>query len=238
MTINNPYTISIPSCIGNRYVIPDIHGCSKSLMSLIDKIGLKKEDQLFLLGDYIDRGSDSVGVINFLIELQQADYQVYPVRGNHEEDILMLHQNKIDKLIIRYINKENTSAFFTSNLELKPEYFNFFKSMPYFIELEDYFFVHAGFDFKSIKPFENTDEMIQIRNWPYHPALAKNKTIVHGHNPTELDEIHKRIDWNARIIPLDNGCVFSHALEMGNLLCLELGTFQLICQENIDAVGN
>jgi len=232
----NPYTISIPFCHGNRYVIPDVHGCVKTLMALIEKIGLQKEDQLFLLGDYIDRGPESVAVINYLIDLQQDDYQVFPIRGNHEHNILMMHQNKMEKLIVKYIYKENTSAFFTSNLDLRKEYFDFFKSLPYFIELEDFFLVHGGFNFESKRPFENTDEMIQIRNWPYRPLPAKNKAIIHGHNPTELHEIQKRIEWNAKIIPLDNGCVFNYMLDMGNLLCLDLESLNLVYQENIDQI--
>jgi serine/threonine protein phosphatase 1 len=47
-----------------RYAISDIHGCPKTLAALIGEIGLEKKDELFLLGDYIDRGPDSQGVIN------------------------------------------------------------------------------------------------------------------------------------------------------------------------------
>ena len=42
-----------------KYAISDIHGCLKSFQALLEKIDLKKEDELFLLGDYIDRGPDS-----------------------------------------------------------------------------------------------------------------------------------------------------------------------------------
>jgi len=230
----NPYTINIPQYKGKRYVISDIHGCSKTLKALIEKISLTKDDQLFLLGDYIDRGPDSMGVIDYLLELQQEEYNVFPIRGNHEEELLFINKYKPNSLVVKYIQKEKIFNFFSSSQELKRNYFEFFHSLPYFIELDNYFLVHAGFNFNSVKPFEDIHEMIDIRNWKYNPLIANNKTIIHGHDPHELNEIEKRIKMNDKIIPLDNGCVFDSVLDMGNLLCLELETFSLICQKNID----
>ncbi len=57
---NYPY-ISFPKEYnGNEYVIPDIHGCLLTFKALLKNIKLKKDDRLFLLGDYIDRGPDSL----------------------------------------------------------------------------------------------------------------------------------------------------------------------------------
>jgi serine/threonine protein phosphatase 1 len=50
--------------MGNRtFVVGDVHGCSKTFNRLLDVIGLEPTDTLYLLGDYIDRGPDSRGVI-------------------------------------------------------------------------------------------------------------------------------------------------------------------------------
>jgi serine/threonine protein phosphatase 1 len=46
-----------------RYAIADIHGCCKTFHALIEKLQLKESDDLYLLGDYIDRGPDSKGVL-------------------------------------------------------------------------------------------------------------------------------------------------------------------------------
>ncbi len=55
-----------------RYVIADIHGCTKTFHALLEKISLQKADQLFLLGDYIDKGKDGAGVIDKIISLMDS----------------------------------------------------------------------------------------------------------------------------------------------------------------------
>ena len=70
-----------------------------------------KNDQLFLLGDYIDRGQDSKGVIDYIIELQK-EFQVFPIRGNHEENILLLLKFENNSLIQKHIQKENRHTLF------------------------------------------------------------------------------------------------------------------------------
>jgi serine/threonine protein phosphatase 1 len=65
--------------------IGDIHGCLEQLKQLIDK--LPKDKQLVFLGDYIDRGPDSAGVISFLRALSTERDCVF-LSGNHEDMML------------------------------------------------------------------------------------------------------------------------------------------------------
>ena len=69
----------------HKYAISDIHGCSETFNALLEKIGLNKSDELYLLGDYIDRGPDSRGVIDTILRLQEEGYQIHCLRGNHEQ---------------------------------------------------------------------------------------------------------------------------------------------------------
>jgi len=64
--------------------IGDIHGCSRALDALLRAVDPTKDDVIILLGDYIDRGSDSSGVIDQLIQLSTSHHLI-PLRGNHEE---------------------------------------------------------------------------------------------------------------------------------------------------------
>src|SRR5688500_13625324 len=74
---------------GRRWVISDIHGCLTTLKTLVEqRISLTKADQLFLLGDYIDRGKHSAGVLDYLMGLVSEGYQIYPLLGNHEQMLL------------------------------------------------------------------------------------------------------------------------------------------------------
>ena len=78
-------------------MIPDIHGFPKTLEYLIRQIALTKNDQLFFLGDYIDRGPSSAGVLDIILDLQNQGYTVYCLRGNHEEDFLQDYRGEKKK---------------------------------------------------------------------------------------------------------------------------------------------
>ena len=71
-----------------RFAISDIHGCIKTFKTLVDRIEFSKEDTLYLLGDYIDRGPDSKGVIDHIWKIQEEGYRVHCLRGNHEQMLL------------------------------------------------------------------------------------------------------------------------------------------------------
>src|SRR5579871_5268319 len=68
--------------------IGDIHGCAKSLDCLLAAVNPGPEDTLVTLGDYVDRGPDSRGVLDRMVALY-ATGRLLPLRGNH--DLMMLH---------------------------------------------------------------------------------------------------------------------------------------------------
>src|SRR5215213_6317702 len=63
--------------------IGDIHGCLTALDTLLGFVQPKPDDRLVFLGDYVDRGPDSKGVLDRVIELHKAGRAVC-LRGNHE----------------------------------------------------------------------------------------------------------------------------------------------------------
>ncbi len=67
--------------------IGDIHGCSTAFDTLLDAVGPQVEDLLVTLGDYIDRGPDSRGVLDRLLQLQQT-HRLIALAGNHEQMLL------------------------------------------------------------------------------------------------------------------------------------------------------
>lgn len=64
--------------------IGDIHGCLLALKAIIAAIDLQPEDTIITLGDYIDRGPDSKGVLDQLIELE-GRCNLIPLKGDHDE---------------------------------------------------------------------------------------------------------------------------------------------------------
>lgn len=63
-----------------RYVISDIHGCKEQYLQLLDKIQLSDQDHLYILGDVLDRGFDSIGVLQDIMKRKNVTF----ILGNHE----------------------------------------------------------------------------------------------------------------------------------------------------------
>jgi len=221
---------------GTRWVIPDIHGCYGTLLAILNKIELTKEDHLFFLGDFIDRGPLSAAVLDHLFNLHDLGFQIFPLRGNHEE--MLLDAAKLDprNVVLQYLEYNNTKDLLNSEREIDSKYISFMERLPFYYELEDFFLVHAGFNFNVKNPLASYEEMIWIRNFTPNEKILRGKRMIYGHTPTGLSVIKKAISNKNTAIPLDNGCVFyenSLALpgyEIGNLLCFNLDTQELIVQ--------
>src|SRR6516225_5447385 len=72
---------------GRTIAIGDVHGCAEALAALIQAIQPGPDDQIVTLGDYIDGGPDSCGVIDQLLALS-GRCRLIPLLGNHEEMLL------------------------------------------------------------------------------------------------------------------------------------------------------
>ena len=103
------------------YVMGDIHGRLVTFISMLDKIKFDKEkDTLYLLGDYTDSGTDGVGVIQHIMNMQAQGFRVHCLMGNHDKMMLDVvdyqgdsdeeYQDNIDDWYINY--GENTHEVF------------------------------------------------------------------------------------------------------------------------------
>ena len=223
----------VPPPTGTRLVIPDLHGCSLSLRALLEQIEPSKEDQIFFLGDYVSKGPDNVGVLACITELISNGYHIYPLLGNHDQ-LLIDYLDTGSKILETKLVELNDGDFLSRQLSSLRDYMPLLKRLVPFFESGDFFLVHAGFDFRQPDPFSDLNSMLTIRNFNYDPAGAKGKTIVHGHYPQPLEVIRETIAHDSKIIPLDNGCVYQNRPDQGRLLCLNLDTFRLWVQPNID----
>ncbi len=231
-----------------RYAIGDIHGCLKTFTILLkEKLKLSKSDSLYLLGDYIDRGPDPKGVLDYIIGLQREGYLIRTIRGNHEEMLLNSGEHHSTYATWMYNGAETTlESFGIKNhddlgadcVTLIPEkYFRFCKSCSYFLNLEpDYIFVHGGININAKEPFRDTDFMIWTREVRYDHKIMQGKTLVHGHTPISLEKIYYSIkNPDIKVINLDGGCVYSRYRSLGNLVALDLDKMELHTVRNIDS---
>lgn len=147
------------------YTIGDIHGELEKLKDCMSKVPLQKGDRLIFLGDYVDRGSDSYGVVEFLLKLKE-EYECIFIRGNHDQCFLeslfsnfyniLWNQGGIETLqsyidacapeknIIRKLSGYHTDFQFEN---FPKTHFKFFKDLlPYYIDENNNLFIHGGYN--------------------------------------------------------------------------------------------
>ena len=166
--------------------IGDIHGCSIALNALIEAIDPQPDDTIIPLGDYVDRGLDSKGVLDQLIAMSNHCHLV-PILGNHDE--MMLHARDSDADFQHWTNiggdatlDSYSSAGTLSHIP--PEHFQFLeKCVPYF-ETGTHLFLHANYD--PALPLDQQDEhtlrWLSLRDSVPGPHCS-GKIVVVGHTP-------------------------------------------------------
>lgn len=221
----------IPLPKGKRWVIGDIHGCHKTFLTLLDQIQLLADDQLFLLGDFINKGPESLKVLEEIIGLKG---DVFPLLGNHDKMFLDFYvdENLSSAELLRSLN---SSQLVNADKVTQRKIAEFYLRLPYYYTTGNVILVHAGFNFETDDIFGDTEAMITIKKFDYDPKKVSGKTIVHGHYPTPLNEIENAIHRMSNVIPLDNGCVYHGDLPgTGNLIALELNEMRMVAQPNVD----
>jgi serine/threonine protein phosphatase 1 len=222
--------------MGRILAISDIHGCFDTFHKLVsEEISLTRSDRLILLGDYVDRGTQSKQVIDFIIELMEKGFNITPLRGNHEEMLIDAWENL--RMLPLWLINDGMSTLQSFGIEdirkLEKKYLNFFLSLKYYEKFDNFLFVHAGFNDLAPDPFSDIHGMI----WESHPAynnqLLEGYRIIHGHRPKTVEYIQKLISGGSRVIPVDSGCVYDKHEGYGVLSALDVGNMKLISVENI-----
>jgi serine/threonine protein phosphatase 1 len=231
-----PILHSIPM---RQFAISDIHGHLASFKALLDRLELTKEDELFLLGDFIDRGPDSKGVIDHVQELQAAGYQVHCLRGNHEQMAIDAPTDLNTRAAwLRYGGEETCESFGTDDYTVPDDYLNWMTTLPFYLQTKGYLFVHAGINTHKTHPLTDFTSMLWARNWSdkIDREWLGDTIIVHGHTPTPHQDIQLSLHTLAYVpvINIDAGCFATHRPGMGYLCALELGSHALTFQETVD----
>jgi len=215
--------------------IGDIHGCAKTFDHLVNGlIGLTRSDELVLLGDYVDRGPDSKGVIDLILDLQDRGFSVHALRGNHEQ--LMIDSRESDAAYQGWLlngGDKTLESYGEPAYELlDPRHRAFIEGTHFCLMRHRYVFVHAGINFGSEEPFKDHHAMLWERNMTIDDDKLGDRIILHGHTPRTLEEVLEPSD--PRNINLDAGCVYSHRPGMGYLVAYEPASGVFVFAENLD----
>jgi serine/threonine protein phosphatase 1 len=217
-------------------VIGDIHGCRRTFAQLLfHRLKITPADTVILLGDLIDRGPDSKGVLDIVMELQEHGYAIESVRGNHEQMLLDFYAAG-DPSWLRNGAAATLKSFATDDpTDLPASYLAWISALPYYLIQGDYLIVHAGINTDIPDPFADRDAMLWSRRHDIDPVKIGGRTAIAGHTPRPLDEIRRSLAPGSPLILLDGGCVYRFTRpELGFLCALVLETRELVVQENIE----
>jgi serine/threonine protein phosphatase 1 len=235
--------------MSQRWIIPDIHGCAKTVKALLENnLKVTKHDQLYFLGDYIDRGPDGKGVLDYLMQLQKDEYEVHFLKGNHEDLCITAYEaDQKRKFFGGKHNeqkeweavgaKETLESFGVKHpREIPKLYIDWMNSCLPYIELEHYILVHAGLNFNLKDPFEDTESMMWTRKFKVDFDKSHGKKVIHGHIPVDYSFMNLVVENNETydFIALDNGVYVTNQPGLGNLMAFNPDTKQLVAQSNMD----
>lgn len=195
------------------FAIGDVHGCLGDMVAMIqrcDSYAKGRDFKFVFLGDYIDRGEDSRGVVQTLRKLQTS----YPgdfvcLKGNHEDMLLSVVDEPGN--VMWWINNggETTLTSYGVGLlkDIPADDLAWMRSLPLFHDDGQRFFVHAGVD-PTIPLDQQTEQTMLWTRARYPETLNPGRFIVHGHTPLRS----RRPEQEQHRINLDTGAVFGGPL--------------------------
>jgi len=221
------------------FAIGDIHGRADLLADMLAMLEARANEEtraggppiVIFLGDYVDRGPDSKGVLDLLLEGRPLGCEVRCLKGNHEQSMLGFLDDPMAyrawllqggaETLLSYgvqppppVGAEEHDWIGVAQLlmaKLPPGHFDFLQGLERYVELGDYAFVHAGID-AGRRLDEQTDEDLF---WARAAFIASKRPfshrIVHGHTPVEQPYA------DSRRVAVDTGAYASGTLTAARL---------------------
>jgi len=221
-----------------RYVVGDIHGGKRTFQALISKLQLRHRDRLYLLGDYIDRGPDSCGVLDVIIALLDAGYDVRPLMGNHEDMLLRTISGEHDTWSgnwLEIFGEVTLRSFGVSSVaDVPTRYLNLLGTLKLIEQENDFVLVHAGLNFRVDNPLMDSTpfQCLWLESGPPDKTKLGGRPLITGHTVRTMREIGDSLV-SPRIY-LDNGACTNKHPDYGNLVAMNLDLYKLILQPWID----
>lgn len=160
--------------------VGDIHGCLAPLRRLLHLVAPKPQDTIVFLGDYVDRGPDSRGVIDFLLKFAHLFPQTVFLKGNHEAMFLDYLQGGPKS---PFLQNGGISTLASYTQGVPPEHLEFLRKLLLYHQTESHIFVHAGLRPERPLTEQREEDLLWIREEFLHSNYDWGKTIVFGHTP-------------------------------------------------------
>jgi serine/threonine protein phosphatase 1 len=200
--------------------IGDVHGCACALDALLRAVAPAPDDLVITLGDYVDRGLDSAGVLNRLVRLSQT-HRLVALRGNHEEMMIAAREGDGPLAFWLACGGEPTLMSYCpfddrgTIADVPDEHWDFLERVCVdSFETKGHLFVHGG-----VVPHQPLDRQLPLvlhwQTFERQEPHASGKVVVCGHTP--------RRDG----VPANVGhavCIDTNAYDDGWLTCLDVGS--------------
>ena len=211
------------------FIMSDIHGQYDLFLKMLDKIKLKREDLLVIIGDICDRGKKSYEIYMKCMKMIKLGYNLKFILGNHEDMLLEDLENdypiryETEYSVFRnskYFENKDMKDWHEENFLEEIEWLvKWLKNCSLIISGNENIFVHAGLDLKKVLEKQEKETVLWTREefWIMENVELeeyKGKNIYFGHTPNINGRISKKTD---RIKGIDCGAFFTHFLG-----CLEV----------------
>ena len=203
--------------------IGDVHGCPHLLDELFWWVAPGPQDLLITLGDYVDRGPDSRGVLDWLVRRKEVGARLVCLRGNHELMMLAARSGaRADMKMWLAVGGVQTLGSYGATTgksgtlaDVPAEHWNFleYNTLNYY-ETERHIFVHAGV-YPDLDMDEQPDSMLYWEFLGEAMRHTSGKQVICGHTSQKSGE--------PKVIP-GAVCIDTYAHGGGWLTCLEADT--------------
>jgi len=202
---------------GKIFAIGDIHGCYDKLSRLIKRLPFDNQrDTIVFLGDYIDRGTRSREVLNYLCRLRREWKNVIMLIGNHEYLMLEYHRTGDPALLpfLRHLGIDSTfDSYGVDNpqalhemLFLPADHRRLLDDLRPYWETEKYIFVHAGLEYNLPLDQHDLPSLCETRFSFLSEEIDYGKLVIFGHTPFDMPFV------TPTRIGIDTGAVYGNML--------------------------
>ena len=204
-----------------RYIaITDIHGELEKLEILLSKIKTEPDDIFVFMGDYIDRGPNSKGVIDRVIKQAETNKCIY-LMGSHEYAFLHADDEYFNYLFQNYGGPQTVKSY--GNFEnIYKTHKDFFDNLKFYYLTDKYLFVHAVINPNLSLEEQNEKDLVYIRGKFIYSKHNLPQKIIFGH--TDFDSPY--IDEGK--IGIDLGCGKYKNAKLCALILTDNGTQEFI----------
>jgi serine/threonine protein phosphatase 1 len=196
------------------YAIGDIHGCLNHLINLLNLVNLDLEQhQLVFVGDYVDRGPNSKGVVDYIIDLKKKynPENIICLMGNHERMFLDFLQGREEMFFLLNGGTATAVSYWGDQWErrerrLPDGHKLFFETLKLYYETENFIFVHGGLRPGLPLAAQKEEDLLWIRKEFIISEFNFGRRVIFGHTPVRAPLLLPNK------IGIDTGAVYGNKL--------------------------